>query len=282
MLINGHTQVIAHIGFPTHTFKSPMIYNPYFAAADINALVVPFSSQAPVYPAFLRSLFTCENVIGALVTMPHKVSTIDLVDRLTPTARIAGSCNAVRRGEDGKLEGDMFDGEGFVRGVRRKGFAPEGKSALVVGSGGVGSAIAASLAAAGVARLALFDVNAASADALAGRLREHYPALTVETGSNDPAGFDLVVNATPLGMNAGDPMPMDVDRIAPETFVGEVVLQSETTAFLAAAQARGCKVQVGTDMLFEQIPVYLEYFGLPTTTAEHLREVATIRYSEKT
>ena len=97
MLINGHTQVIAHIGFPTHTFKSPMIYNPYFAAADINALVVPFSSQAPVYPAFLRSLFTCENVIGALVTMPHKVTTIDLVDRLTPTALVAGSCNAVRR-----------------------------------------------------------------------------------------------------------------------------------------------------------------------------------------
>ena len=162
MLINGQTQVNAHIGFTTHTFKSPMIYNPYFEAAGVNALVVPFSSQAAVYPDFLRSVFTCENVIGALVTMPHKVTTIGLVDRLTPTALVAGSCNAVRRGTDGKLEGDMFDGEGFVRGVRRKGFAPEGKSALVVGSGGVGSAIAASLAAAGVARLALFEIGRAA------------------------------------------------------------------------------------------------------------------------
>lgn len=278
MNINGNTQVIAHIGYPTHTFKSPMIYNPYFADAAINALVVPFSSQAPVYPEFLRAIFSCDNVIGALVTMPHKVTTTGLLDRLTPTAQIAGSCNAVRRAADGTLEGDMFDGEGFVRGARRKGFAPEGKSALVVGSGGVGSAIAASLAAAGVARLALYDVNAATAESLAGRLKQHYAALIIETGSNDPAGFDMVVNATPMGMSEGDPMPMDIDRIAPTTFVGEVVLKNETTAFLAAAQARGCTTQVGTDMLFEQIPVYLEYFGLPTTTAEHLRAVARIEY----
>ncbi|STZ76416.1 shikimate dehydrogenase family protein [Bergeriella denitrificans] len=278
MNIDGNTQVIAHIGYPTHTFKSPMIYNPYFAAEGINALVAPFASQADAYPDFLRAIFSCGNVIGALITMPHKVSTVGLVDRLTPTAQIAGSCNAVRRGADGKLEGDMFDGEGFVRGVRRKGFAPEGKSALVVGCGGVGSAIAASLAAAGVARLALFDVNNDSAEALAGRLKQHYTALEVVCGSNDPAGFDLVVNATPLGMYEGDPMPMDVERIAPTTFVGEVVLKSETTAFLAAAQARGCKTQIGTDMLFEQIPAYLEYFGLPTTTADYLREVAKIQY----
>lgn len=278
MLIDGHTRIIAHIGYPTHTFKSPMIYNPYFEQAAINALVVPFASQAPVYPEFLRTVFSCDNVIGALVTMPHKITTAALVDRLSPTAQIAGSCNAVRRAADGKLEGDMFDGEGFVRGIRRQGFAPEGKTALVVGSGGVGSAIAASLAAAGVAQLALFDVNQAAAQALAGRLKQHYPQLSVVTGSNNPAGFDLVVNATPLGMNENDPLPMDTGRISPQAFVGEVVLKSETTAFAAAARAKGCTVVVGTDMLFEQIPVYLEYFGLATTTAEHLREVAKIRY----
>jgi shikimate dehydrogenase len=102
--------------------------------------------------------------------------------------------------------------------------------------------------------------------------------MQVITGSNDPAGFDLVVNATPLGMNEGDPMPMDVSRIAPETFVGEVVMKTETTAFLAAAMARGCRVQVGSDMLFEQIPAYLEFFGLPSTTADVLREIATLKY----
>ena len=97
-------------------------------------------------------------------------------------------------------------------------------------------------------------------------------------GSNDPAGCDLVVNCTPMGMNEGDPLPVDVSRIAPEAFVGEVVMKREMTAFLKAAQARGCRFQVGTDMLFEQIPAYLEFFGIATTTPDILRSLARIQY----
>lgn len=278
MLINGHTEVIAHIGFPTHAFKAPTIYNPYFEQQGINALVVPMGCQAEDYPVFLRAIFKLSNIRGALITMPHKVSTLTLVDEVLPAAAIAGACNAVRLGPQGQLQGDMFDGEGFVRGVLRKGFKLQGVRVLVVGAGGVGSAIAASLAAAGVAAISLFDMNPAAAEALAGRLRAHYPALEVATGSNDPAGHALVVNATPMGMNEGDPLPMDVSRIAPGTFVGEVVMRTEMTAFLNAAQLRGCPVQVGSDMLFEQIPAYLEYFNLPSTTPDALRAVARLQY----
>ena len=277
-MINGDTELIAHIGFPTHAFKAPMIYNPWFEKAGVNAVVVPMGCQSPDYPAFLRAVFKLSNIRGALITMPHKVPTTALVDELLPTAAIAGACNAVRLGPSGQLQGDMFDGEGFVRGVLRKGLNLQGASALVVGSGGVGSAIAASLAAAGVARLALFDVQAAAAQGLAGRLVRHFPALQVLVGSPDPQGFDLVVNASPLGMNESDAMPMEVSRIAPGTFVGEVVMKTEMTAFLQAAQARGCRVQVGSDMLFEQIPAYLEFFGLPSTNPETLRSVAQLSY----
>jgi shikimate dehydrogenase len=97
------------------------------------------------------------------------------------------------------------------------------------------------------------------------------------TGSNDPVGHDVVVNATPMGMEPGDPLPLDVSRLASSTFVGEVVMRQTMTAFLQAAQARGCRFQIGTDMLFEQIPAYLEFFGLPTTSAELLRSVAKIQ-----
>ena len=277
-MINGNTDLIAHIGFPTHSFKAPMIYNPYFDHIGVNARVMPMGCQPADYPAFLRTVFTLTNIRGALITMPHKVATVGLLDRITPTVAVAGSCNAVRRAADGALEGDMFDGEGFVRGIRRKGLQLEGARALVVGSGGVGSAIAASLAAAGIAGIGLFDVHTDSCEGLGARLRKHYPMLDVATGSNDPAGFDLVVNATPMGMNEGDPLPMDVSRIAPSAFVGEVVMRNETTAFLHAAQSRGCTVQVGTDMLFEQIPAYLEFFGYPTTTPDVLRSVAQIKY----
>jgi shikimate dehydrogenase len=277
-MINGHTELIAHIGYPTHTFKSPMIYNPYFEQAGLNAIVVPMGCQTPDYPAFLKSVFTLTNIRGALITMPHKVVTVDLLDEVTPTVRVAGACNAVKRNSEGRLVGDMFDGAGFVRGVQRKGLKLAGARVLVVGSGGVGCAIAASLAGEGIAEIRLFDVNAASAEALGQRIRDTYPAIDVRTGSNDPAGLDLVVNATPMGMNEGDPLPMDVTRLDPRTFVGEVVMKTEMTAFLNAAQARGCPVQVGTDMLFEQIPAYLEFFGFATTTPEVLRSVARLSY----
>jgi shikimate dehydrogenase len=276
MIINGNTELIAHIGYPTHSFKSPLIYNPWFEQAGVNAVVVPMGCQVNDYPDLLRSVFKLTNIRGALITMPHKVATVGLVDEVLPTAAIAGACNAVRRLPDGRLQGDMFDGEGFVRGVQRKGLSLQGARALVVGSGGVGSAIAASLAAAGVATLNLFDVNAPAMQGLAERLRQHYPELQIGLGSNDPAGFDLVVNATPMGMNEGDPMPLDVSRLTASTFVGEVVMRTEMTAFLLAAQARGCAVQVGSDMLFEQIPAYLEYFNLPSATPEGLRAVARL------
>ena len=278
MLINGNTQLIAHLGYPTHSFKAPMIYNPYFTSIGVNAVVVPMGCRPEVFEPVLRGVFALENVRGALITMPHKVSVVDLLDEVTPAVKVAGACNAVKRTADGKLVGDMFDGEGFVRGLQVKGLALRCARALVIGCGGVGSAIAASLAAAQVSHISLYDINPASAVALAARLRTHYPATTVTTGSNDPAGFGLVVNGTPMGMNPGDPLPVDVSRLEAGCFVGEVVMKSEMTAFLTAAKARGCEVQVGTDMLFEMIPPYLEFFGFPTTTAENLRATAQLQY----
>lgn len=278
MAITGKTKIIAHLGYPTESFKAPMIYNPYFERHNIDAVVVPMGCKAEDYPAFLKLVFKLSNIHGALVTMPHKVTTVSLLDEVMTTAQVAGSCNAVRLGPDGKLVGDMFDGEGFVRGVLRKGRELRGARVLVVGSGGVGSAIVASFARAGVAELALFDAYADSMNGLAERLRAHYPDLKIGVGSKDPAGFDVVVNATPLGMKEGDPLPMDVSRISPSTFVGEVVMKQEITPFLAEARARGCAIQVGTDMLFEQIPAYLEFFGFRTTTPDELREVAQISY----
>ena len=277
-MIRGTTTLIAHIGYPTHTFKAPMIYNPYFESVGVDAVVVPMGVKPEDFESALRAIFKFTNIRGALITMPHKVTTCALVDELSPTALIAGACNAILLRPDGTLFGDMFDGAGFVRGVLRKGVKLDGARVLVVGCGGVGCAIAASLAAAGVAEIGLFDMNAASSEGLATRLRKHYSAFKVTTDSNDPAGYDVVVNATPMGMNEGDELPMDVSRIAPTTFVGEVVMKSEMTAFLAAAKARGCPVQIGADMLFEQIPAYLEFFGFPTTTPDVLRSVARLSY----
>jgi len=277
-MITGKTLLLAHIGYPTDAFKAPLIYNPWFDQAGIDAVVVPMGVKAEDYPATLKVLSRFTNLRGALVTMPHKVTTVGLVDECTTTAKIAGSSNAVLLRPDGTLLGDMFDGTGFTRGLKRKGFAFAGAKCLVVGAGGVGSAIAASLAAEGVAALALCDPNVPAVEGLATRLRQHYPNLAVQIRSSDPAGYDLVVNGTPLGMKSSDPLPFDVTRLAPSTFVGEVVMKQEITPLLQAARAKGCRYQVGTDMLFEMIPAYLEFFGLGSATPDQLRAVAKVTY----
>jgi shikimate dehydrogenase len=274
-MINGRTAVIAHLGYPTETFTAPMIYNPWFERHGINAVVVPMGVKADEYPAFLRLLFRLSNIHGALVTMPHKVTTAALLDEVSVAVQVAGSCNAILRREDGSLYGDMFDGEGFIRGAKREGFDFVGARCLVVGAGGVGSAIAAAIAVEEPGALALCDTRVDAAESLAARLRRHYPRLKVAVRGNDPADYDLVVNATPLGMAEDDPLSFDPARLDPNTFVGEVVLKGETPLIRAAA-ARGYRYLVGTDMLFEQIPAYLEFFGYGTTTPDELRAVAQI------
>ena len=275
-MISGTTTLVAHLGYPTHTFKSSLICNPWFEKNGVDAVVVPMGIKGENYPNFFRSVFTLTNIRGALVTMPHKVTTLDLVDEISPTAEIAGATNAVLRREDGSLLADQFDGAGFVRGVLSKGFDTSGKRALVVGNGGVGSPIAASLAGLGLAGIGLFDPDMAASEALAQRITTQYPDVQIAIGSKDPEGYDLIVNATPLGMRDGDPMPVDVERITPGSYVGDVVLKSDVTPFLQAALEKGCTVQAGSDMLFELVPAYLEFFGFGTATAEELRTTAQL------
>ncbi len=276
MRISGTTRLIAHLGAPTEGFRAPLIYNPYFAAHGIDAVVVPMGCEAGDLPALLAPLFRLRNVAGALITMPHKQAVTDLLDDASPAVRVCGACNAVRRDGAGRLVGDMLDGEGFLRALAQRGRRVAGASALVVGAGGVGSAIAAALAGAGLGRLGLHDARPEAATALAARLAAHHPAMALSVGANDPAGWEIVVNATPLGMRAEDPLPLDPARLDPGAFVGEVVLEPVETPLLAAARARGCATQTGLDMLFEMIPAYLDFFGLPPATAEELRRLADL------
>src|ERR1700747_1129479 len=183
-MIDGKTKLIAHLGYPTESFKAPMIYNPYFAKHGINAVVVPVGCRPEDFPEFLKLLFRLSNIHGALVTMPHKVPIVALLDEASVSVKVAGACNAVRVEPDGKIVGDMFDGEGFVRGVLRKGRKLAGARVFVTGNGGVGSAIAASFAKAGVAEIALYDAYPSAMNGLAERLKANYPNLKVTVGSN--------------------------------------------------------------------------------------------------
>ncbi|MFY0614510.1 MAG: shikimate dehydrogenase [Hyphomicrobiaceae bacterium] len=274
MRISGTTRIIAHLGFPTESFRAPLIYNPYFDRHDIDALVVPMGCKVDDLAGLFPALTRLSNFLGCLITMPHKVAVVELLDDVSTTVKITGSCNAVRLDQNGRLIGDMFDGDGFVRGVQHKGRSLDGASVLVVGCGGVGSAIAASLAAADVARLGLRDADRSKLDALATRLKQHYPRVELDLNAEATSDWNVIVNATPLGMKPNDPLPIDLAQVPSSTLVGEVVMTKQITPFLEVARQRGCEIQIGLDMLFEQIPAYLEFFGLPTTTPAELRAIA--------
>ena len=276
-MLSGKTTLIAHIGFPTTAFKAPLIYNPWFDSKGIDAMVVPMSVKAEDYPVSLREIFKMDNVHGALVTMPHKVTTASLVDEVSTTAKIAGACNAILKRPDGSLLGDMFDGSGFVRGIQRNGFKCEGAKVLLVGAGGVGSAIAASLAAAGIGAISVYKTKSDAAVNLVARLQQYYPQIDTRlVYTTDVTGFDLIVNGSPLGMKDDDPLPFDLTNLSPSTFVGEVVMKKEMTPLLEIAKAKGCPYVIGTAMLFEMIPAYPEFFGFGTATPDELRSVAKI------
>jgi len=275
-MITGNTRLIAHLGFPTEVFASPHIYNPWFESRGIDAAVIPLGLRPEDFGAAFRGVLGMSNVVGALIAMPYKVAVAGLVDEATEAVRIAGACNAVIRRPDGSLFGDLFDGEGFARALERRGFAFTGAACTVLGAGGVGSAIAAALAGREIATLRIADVRPEKAEALVNRIAALNPAVAVRHGSASVGGYDLVVNATPLGSGAGDPLPFDAGELSAGQFVGDVALVRGDSPLLALAKERGCEVQPGIDMLFEQIPLYLELFGFGKPSVDELRAAARL------
>lgn len=274
--ISGTTRLIAHLGYPTTAFTAPLIYNPWFQSRGIDAAVVPMGVREGDLATALLALRNMSNFHGALVTMPHKTAVVPLLDSASAAVRQAGSCNAVRLTNDGHLAGDLFDGEGFLRALRGNGFDPAASRALVVGAGGAGRAIASALADAGARSIDLVDTERDRAATAAGSLAAAFPACSIAVADGaDAGGYDLVVNASPAGSRPGDAVSVDVTRIPPDTLVADVVLGSSSdTPLLAAARARGCRVQAGIEMLFAQIPLYLEFFGFGGATVEELRAVS--------
>lgn len=262
-IIRGTTQLYPVVGFPVSQVKAPVLYNALFARTGQDNAVVPIEIAPEDYAVVLPALLRARNIRGVMVTIPHKVATVALLDECSLAVTVSGSCNAVKRLPDGRLSGGMFDGVGFVRAAEKTGFVPAGARCLIVGAGGAGAAIAAALAQADVAAIRLFDTRSEHAAKLAGSLKAHFIGCRIEAGPNRLAGFDLVVNATPLGMEPGDPLPVAVDEIEPQMTIGEIVMKQEITPLVAAARARACRIVLGREMLREQMPFYLEFLGLP-------------------
>jgi shikimate dehydrogenase len=270
MRITGTTRVFYILGDPVAQVRAPEVYNPLFELHGIDAVLVPLKLPAEALPGFLEHGLRAENVGGLWATIPHKSALAALLKPTDPVAAIAGAINAVKRHPDGRLEAALFDGIGFVKGLDRFGIDVAGRRVLVVGAGGGGHAVAAALAQRGPARLAIYNRSQERARSLADRLQPIAGAAAVVADSADPAGFDLVVNCTSLGLKPDDPLPFDPARVDTGAAVVDILMTREPTPLLRACRARGLKAEAGFEMLVQQVPEYLRFFGFDSLT-ESLR-----------
>jgi shikimate dehydrogenase len=257
-LVDGATRVLGIVGHPIAQVRSPQVLTAIFHRYGLNILCLPFHVLPEHLAAFVAGMRGVNNLIGMIATIPHKPACVDLVDALTERAALVRSVNFMAIGADGRWTGDILDGLGLVENLKAHGVDPRGKRTLLVGAGGVGTAIAFALAEAGVAQLVLYDTDAGRSSALAERVAK--TGCPARTAPPDPAGFDLVVNATPMGMAKDDPLPVDASRIAPGSVVADVIVHE--TELLRRAAARGCRTVDGTGMMEHQVAMMARHLGL--------------------
>jgi shikimate dehydrogenase len=245
--LNGATRVHFIVGDPIAQVKSPAGVTQAFRAQAHNAVCVPAHVSPAHLAEWVRGVSRAQNVDGIIVTVPHKFACADLCATTSDRAGFLKTVNTMRRNTDGSWHGDMFDGLGFVEALMAQGCEPAGQKALLVGAGGAGSAIAHALVMAGVSELAIWDPDDQRRSSLVNRLAV-LGRCPVRPGSADPTGFNLVINATPLGMQVGDPHPLQVQHLQPDMFCGCAITAPAISPFIAAARERGCRTVTGTDM----------------------------------
>jgi shikimate dehydrogenase len=262
-VIDGNTLIYSTAGNPVAQVRLPQVMEVVFRSLGHNGVWVPMHVDHEGLRVVLQALRTMRNFRGMTVAIPHKPAVGALLDRLSRRAQAAGAVNLVRREADGTLYGDIVDGAGFVRGLELKGHSVKGATAWLVGVGGGGSAIAASLAEAGVRHLYMRDADPARARAMVGRVKQYYPSVHAEVAEEPPGALDYAINATPVGLQPADPMPFDPAALPQSTVVCDIIMKPRETRLLQAAQARGMRVQHGQHMMDAQVPMYLEFLGIP-------------------
>jgi shikimate dehydrogenase len=259
MRIDGATRLYAIVGHPIAQVKSPEVFSERFAAAGINALMLPVDVLPDRFETTMPALMGLANLDGLLVTVPYKPRAARFADRLGLTAGRIAAVNALRRDEDGRWAGDMFDGVGFVRAFANKGCEMLGRRVALFGAGGAGSAIACELATAGVASLAIIDPRRERADALAATIRQAFSGCAVDVVAEVPQGIDMIANASTVGMRADDGMPGEIGALGSDALVGDVIVSQEPTALIRHAIRHGCRHIVGREMVAGQADAIMAF-----------------------
>jgi shikimate dehydrogenase len=254
------TQLFAIVGDPIAQVRSPEVFNQLFRERGVDATMVPMLVRPDKFGASLLGLRSIENMAGLIITVPHKAAAARLLKRASSRVKVAEAANALRPCLDG-WEGDLFDGEGFARGMEAEGRELRGAHCALVGCGGAGAAIALALLERGVASLSVWDIDQTRAADLAQRLRGvSHPGISIAPPNSRT---DVAINATPLGMDENDPTPISLERLQRRAVVADAIMKPPRTKLLHEAEQLGHPIQEGHHMLDNQVEAIWSFFGLP-------------------
>jgi shikimate dehydrogenase len=250
--LTGATGIVLILAHPVGHVRAPGVYNPAFAAAGLDWCLVPLGVHPDALEPTIAQLARVENLRGLNITIPHKASAHALCSRVGPEARRTGVVNTMRLEADGHWAGESFDGVGFVEAARHNGMLRPDRPVLLVGTGGAGTAIAFALVDAGVTDFILVNREAARAQRLARELLAAHPRVRVRLGLEHAAEAGLAVNATSLGLHAGDPLPFQPQLLSPGAAVFDIIAARDTE-LMAASQALGIPTLGGRPMIEHQV-----------------------------
>lgn len=255
--ISGATRLVFLAGYPVQQVRAPDLLNARFAQHKLDITCVPINIPESGFDAFLSGAAEVTNLLGVVITVPHKFSAARNAHTLSERSALAGAANVLRRGNFG-WEADLLDGIGFVRGLEREGHELAGADVFLAGAGGAGTAISISLLEAGVKSLAIHDLNAARVSHLLDKLSPLSNGRAYRaSGASDT--YSVAINGTTCGLSPDDPLPFDTSLLRADCIVAEVIMKPATTKLLETATLRGLRVHKGLHMLDGQLEAMAEF-----------------------
>ncbi len=247
MRITGKTLVAALFGYPVEHTLSPVMQNAAFDHLGLDCCYLPFLVHPDALKQAVESVRAL-GLLGANLTIPHKKTVIPFLDTLDAEAEAIGAVNTIANRE-GKLTGYNTDGKGFMRSLEELGVSAAGKKVLIVGAGGSSHAVGFYLNKEAEV-LTIYNRSREKAVALAADLSSSGRKVAVSADLSNLGGFDIIVNATPLGLKENDQLPLDPDALEPTVIVCDLIYHK--TPLLSQAESKGCKIMNGAGMLLWQ------------------------------
>ncbi len=257
MNVTASTRSLTLLGDPVGHSKSPLVQNAAFAAAGVDGVYVAVRCALDDLQGFMRGLSRAGG--GGNITLPHKERAASVVDVASPAVRRTGACNTFWGDEDGRVHGDNTDVGGFRQAL--KSFvegSPAGIRVLLLGAGGAARAALMGLLEEDAGEVVVYNRTAERARAVARRIGGQRARVAPILEDLRSESFDLVVNATRLGLGESDPTPLDFDLLHRVGGAMDLVYGSKPTPFVRAAEALGIRATDGTEMLVQQAAASFE------------------------